>query len=134
MCLLDLLRGVGPTVLPLKKYVPAQLSRTQTCKTMLRPRNKPSELSEAQSWKKWIYLWRTCHNIYKRTVTVKSTIQYTQKVRNLRLQFVDQQKTFHVTCFLKMRIVKKLMFYYYHYYYYYYYHHYYYYHYYYCFY
>ena len=36
-----------------------------------------------------VYLWMTCHNIYKKPVTVQTTMQYTQSVQNLWLHFVD---------------------------------------------
>ena len=49
------------------------------------------------------------HFINDLPVTVQATIQYTQRIRNLRLHFVDWQTTFHVTYFLKMRMVKKLI-------------------------
>ena len=37
------------------------------------------------------------------------TIQYTQRVQNLPLHFVDKQTTFHVMYSLKMQIVKKFI-------------------------
>ena len=81
--------NVHQPVLSLKKYLSVVLSRMQIYKITLCPRNKFSYLTKAQSLKKQVYLWRTCHNIYKRPNMVQTTIQYTQRVWNLWLHFVD---------------------------------------------
>ena len=47
--------------------------------------------------------------IYKGPVAKQTTVEYTQRVQNLRLCSVDQQKAFHITYFLKMQMVKKLV-------------------------
>ena len=40
---------------------------------------------------------------------IQITIQYTQRVRNLRLHFVDWQMTFCAKYSLKMQIIEKLI-------------------------
>ena len=47
--------------------------------------------------------------IYEGPVAKQTAVQYTQRVQNLRLCSVDQQKAFHITYFLKIQMVKKLI-------------------------